>query len=69
MLKDGKLNANNFWRMKSTIEKSKGNEPYDIITEEGNKLEGEEETKEYAANYCEQLYQAWPAKPKYQEKN
>ena len=65
MINEGKMNSTNFWRIKSMIEKSKQPEPYDVVTEEGIRLQEEIETKEYVAKYFEELYQARPPKPEY----
>ena len=55
-----------FWRMKAEAEAEIQND-YDTITEEGKLLQGPEETKEYIANYFEDLYQARPSKPSYEQ--
>ena len=68
MIKEGKLNAINFWKIKSKTEKSSEPELYDTITEEGIHLKNEEETKQYVASYFEDLYQARPGKAEYQQK-
>ena len=68
MIKEGKLNHRNFWKLKSDTEKSKEREPYDTITEDNIQLKDEQETKEYIANYFENLYQARPSVPEYQHK-
>ena len=53
--------------MKTQTENKAEQEPYDTITEENIQLQGPEETKEYIANYFENLYQARPSKPEYLE--
>ena len=67
-MQDGKLNPINFWKMKSTTEKSRDSDPYDTITEDNILIQNEEETKEYIANYFENLYQARPGKEEYKDK-
>ena len=56
-----------FWKQKNDIEKEKESEPYDTIKENGQKIEGAEETKEHIAQYYEDLYQARPSKEEYKE--
>ena len=54
-----------FWRMKAEAEREIEAE-YDTITEEGTLLQTPEETKNYIADYYENLYQARPSKPGYE---
>ena len=68
MIHQGKLNAVSFWKMKSKTEKSNEQELYDTITEEGIHLKTEDETKQYVADYFEELYQARPGKKEYEQK-
>ena len=68
MIQEGKLNVRSFWKMKAKVEKNSEPEPYDTITEDDRHIQNEEETKEYVANYFEELYQARPGKPEYQQK-
>ena len=68
MIKEGKLNHRNFWKLKSDTEKSKEQEPYDTITEDDKQLDNEQDTKSYIANYYENLYQARPGIHEYQHK-
>ena len=68
MVNQGKLNVTNFWKLKASVDKSNGPELYDTITENDERLQNAEETKEYVANYFEQLYQARLSKPEFQKK-
>ena len=54
--------------MKSIVEKSREIDPYDTIKEDGTLLQDEEQTKEYIANYFENLYQARGSKSEYANK-
>ena len=65
--KEGASRTIRFWKEKNDIEKDKTSEPYDTITEQGKILETPEETKDYIAEYYENLYQARPAKEEYKE--
>ena len=65
--KQGAARSISFWKQKAEAEKEKEAE-YDTITEEGKTIQNEEETKQYVANYFENLYQARPSKPEYRNK-
>ena len=64
--KEGHMKQNQIWKLKNEAETSKENDQYDTITEEGKLLQEPEETKDYIANFFEDLYQARPAKNEYQ---
>ena len=51
MIQAGKLNATNFWKIKSQVEKNSETEPYDTTREDDYLLKEEYETKEYITQY------------------
>ena len=63
--KESQNTIQSIWKLKSEIEKDKQKEMYDTITETGEALIEPDETKNYIAEYFEELYQARPAKPEY----
>ena len=65
LAEEGNTKSITFWKMKAQTEKQSEQEPYDLITEENEQMQGPEETKNYIANYFENLYQARPSKPEY----
>ena len=59
LVKVGGIKSDLFWKIRKRIlKKSKSDEDYDTITEEGRLLTDPEETKEYISNFYENLYQA-----------
>ena len=65
--KNGAAKMISFWKMKAEAEREETSEPYDLITEDNRTLTDPEESKEYIANYFEDLYQARPSKPEYKK--
>ena len=65
--KESQNTMQSIWKLRSEIEKDKQKEMYDTITETGVELINPDETKNYIAEYFEELYQARPAKPEYTE--
>ena len=65
--KEGHMKQNQIWKLKEEAEAATDNDQYDTITEDGKILQGPNETKEYIANFFEDLYQARPAKDEYKE--
>ena len=66
LLNQTKTDPNVIWQ---TRRKTKANNdlPYDTVTEDGEVLTEAESTKEYIADYFEQLYQARPGTNEYKE--
>ena len=67
LAKEGHSNQQTIWKLKAETENKKSNEQYDTITEDDNIILEPEAAKEHIAQYFENLYQARPAKPEYQE--
>ena len=68
IIKEGGIKSNLFWKIrKRIINKSKPDDDYDTITEDGQTLKEPEEAKEYIANYYEDLYQAREGSDKYKD--
>ena len=64
--KEGAAKTIKFWKMKAEAENEKATEPYDTIKEDGTIIKDPEETKNYIAEYYEDLYQARPCKQGYE---
>ena len=65
IIQEGGTKSNHFWQVrKSIISKNKSIE-YDIITEDNITIENPSESKEYIAEYFENLYQAREGKQEY----
>ena len=62
---EGSTKSNTIWKMRAETEKQTEQEPYDTITEDDIHLQAPDETRDYIANYYENLYQARPSKPEY----
>ena len=62
-----KMNRNEIWKLKKEEEGQNHKENYDTIREDGTILTTPEETKEYVANYYENLYQARGSTDGYRE--
>jgi len=60
IIKEGGAESNLFWKIRKKI-LGKAREEHDTITEEGHTLKDPNTTKEYIANFYENLYQARPA--------
>jgi len=66
MAREGGTKSNLFWKMQKEREGKNDKEDYDLITEEGIKIDNPEEAKEYIAEYFEKLYQGRKGKIEYQ---
>ena len=67
LTREGGVKSDLFWKIrKQLINKSKKDEDYDTITEEGETLHDPEKTKEHIANFYENLYQAREGSPGYE---
>ena len=68
IIQEGGVKSDSFWKIRKRImNKSKPDEAYDTITEDGITLTDPEEAKEYIANYYETLYQAREGTVEYAE--
>ena len=56
-----------FWKTRKYLLELQNENIYQTIDEEGNVIENEELAKEHIANFYENLYQARPGKPEYEE--
>ena len=61
ILKEGGTNSQYFWKIRRQIIGNNQPIEYDTITEEGKKIQEPQESKNYIAEYYENLYQARPA--------
>jgi hypothetical protein len=66
IVSEGGVKSRNFWQQRKKILGKKTNANYNTITEEGQKLEDPEESREHIANFYENLYCAREGKPEYQ---
>ena len=66
IIEEGGTKSQNFWKIRRKILGSRAKENYDLITEDGEKITDEEQSKEYIADYFEALYQAREGDPEYQ---
>ena len=68
LVRAGGIKSDLFWKIrKQIINKSKNDEDYDLITEEGEVITDPELSKEFRATYFENLYQARGAAPGYEK--
>ena len=68
LINEGGIKSGLFWKIRKRIlNKSKPDEDYDTITEEGKTITEPEETKEYIANFYENLYKAREGTEEYAE--
>ena len=59
LIQEGGIKSNRFWKIrKQILNKAKSQDDYDTITEEGKTLTDPGETKDYIADFYENLYQA-----------
>ena len=58
MIQEGGTKSNSFWKTRRKLLNTKQRDQYDTITEEGTHIECPQKSKEYIANYFENLYQA-----------
>ena len=66
LVSEAKINPNIIWQTRRKI-KTDTDLDYNTITEEGRVLTEPEEMREYIAEYFENLYQARPSTPTYEE--
>lgn len=64
LIQEGGAKSSNFWKLRKQIIKKK-TDSYDTITEDGQKIEDPDQTKEHIANFYENLYQAREGKQEY----
>ena len=57
---------NEFWKIRKKLCAKSDDDMYNTKTEEGKTIEDPDEAKEHIAMYFENLYQARPGKPEYQ---
>ena len=69
MIQNPQNNLQSIWKLKSEVERNRHKDIYDTITETGEVMNDPEKTKEYIADYFEELYQARPAKPENQKQS
>ncbi len=65
MTKEGGTKSNLFWKMHKGKERKDEKENYELISEDGTKIENPEEAKEYIVKYFEKLYQGRKGKSEY----
>ena len=68
LIQEGGIKSDRFWKIrKQILNKTKQQDDYDTITEEGKTLTESEESKEYIASFYENLYQAREGTPEYEQ--
>ena len=67
IIQEGGVKRNRFWKIKKSIMRTNNQYEYDLITEHDREVQEPDETKEYIAEYYENLYQARDEKEKYKE--
>ena len=67
IIQEGEVKGNRFWKIKKNIMRTNNQYEYDLITENDREVQEPDETKEYIAEYYENLYQAREGKEKYKE--
>ena len=65
LINEGGVKSRTFWKIRKQILNSNKQLEYDLITEDGTKVEEKEQAQEYIAKYFENLYCARPPKPEY----
>ena len=58
LIQEGGSKSNLFWKLHKRVVGKKSTNTYDMIDEEGNKIDDPEKAKEHIANFYENLYQA-----------
>ena len=58
IIREGGAGSNHFWKIRKKILSQGKNDNYDLVTEEGQKVTDPEQSKEYIANFYENLYKA-----------
>ena len=58
IIREGGAGSNHFWKIRKKILKQGQTDDHDLITEEGKQIKEPEKSKEYIANYYENLYRA-----------
>ena len=66
IIEQGGAGSDHFWKIRKKILSQGKNETYDLITEEGELITEPEASKEYIANFYEQLYKAREGTPEYE---
>ena len=67
LAREGGVKSDLFWKIrKQILNKSKSDDDYDIITEDGITITDPQKTKEHVANFYENLYQARQGTPGYE---
>ena len=67
IIQEGGAGSDHFWKIRKKILAQGKNDDYDLITEEGIPVTNPEESKEYIANFYENLYKAREGTPEYEE--
>ena len=67
LIETGGAKSKLFWQIRKRITNTKAKETYDTITEEGEILEDPTKTKNYIADFYENLYQAREGQPQYKQ--
>ena len=67
IIQEGGVKGNRFWKIRKNIMRTNNQYGYDLITENDREVQEPDETKEYIAEYYENLYQAREGKDKYKE--
>ena len=67
IIQEGELKGNRFSKIKINIMRTNKQYEYDLITENDREVQEPDETKEYIAEYYDNLYQAREGKEKYKE--
>ena len=60
-------NMNEFWKLRRKMLGKNDHSMYNTLSEEGDPIEDPDDAKEHIAQYFENLYQARPGKPEYEE--
>ena len=67
IIKEGGTKSSNFWKTRRKIMNTQATDRYELITEEDEKIEDPTESKQYIADFFEQLYQARPGEIEYEK--
>ena len=67
IIEKGGAGSDHFWKIRKKILSQGKNETYDLITEEGEHVTDHAKSKEYIANFYENLYKAREGTPEYKE--
>ena len=58
IIQEGGVKGNRFWKIRKNIMRTNNQYEHDLITENDREVQEPDETKEYIAEYYENLYQA-----------